>query len=99
MDFYQALRAQGMGHRIPTKQRTSSHIQSHRAPSTLQKELIADWQRYCQTVAWPEYRGNSYKDAQKPLGRAGMKHLHEFAMERFNNLEAQLREYHRRDRW
>ena len=105
-DFYTALRQQGLSHLIPPahKQRPSiprTITYQRSSPSRVtsyEQKRAADWQAHCDAV-WPEYRGHSFIEAQKPMSKSQLKARHDYAMSVFDRALGQLQSFERAGRW
>jgi hypothetical protein len=104
MDFYTALKHNGLGHMVPPKhkqRRTSYSLPPVYSPTPIQQAMRKDHVRYQQTVP-PEFAyGHSYREAMQPMSRTEMKQLHTTASSVFSKAIRQLGEYEEKahDRW
>ncbi len=99
MDFYSALKQNGLGHMVPPAQKQRTHVYSAHRSTPIQQTLLKDHQRYQQTVP-PEFAyGNSYVEAMKPMTRTEYKALHNHASSVFDTAIKQLQSFSRSERW
>jgi hypothetical protein len=101
LDYFTALRKNGLGSYVPPayKQRRSIPRSNLREMNPrYQQSHVKDWQRYQQTV-WPEYRGHSFIEAQKPSSPMQLKAMHQHALSVFDRTVAQLQAFERAGRW
>jgi hypothetical protein len=95
LDYYTALRKAGLGQYVPNqyKQRRSIPRSNHRLMNPrYQQSQVKEWERYQQTV-WPEYRGHSFIEAQKPSSPMQLKAMHQHALSVFGRAVAQLQAF------